>query len=225
MTCPSCGQAVEAPRVVCESCDVGALEPPRTDAPAPIADAPAWISLSSLELASAIDDTDRWICEAEAKLAPARERKAYMLDVLARRMADEGAMELTHPYLIVRREPIEHKPVPMVSVLREGFAQLVKDGVLTEADVKPGLWLEQPEPIWRVNLTKLKPLARRFGKAVQDLLTRAVLRAAPTFRLTIAPNPKVVDPARTLPSTSSTPSHDHDSPAPTTTTSPARSSS
>lgn len=79
-----------------------------------------------------------------------------------------GAQAIPHPDLVIELKQAT-KLEKRISVLRE------LEAIVPPDELKKGLYLDAPPPEWVANATYLKPLAKRYGGRVADILARGIV--------------------------------------------------
>jgi hypothetical protein len=140
---------------------------------APPSSEPDATILSRDEAAVALAEVEDAIEAIQERLRPAIAwRDALKAHIVSMCAAENATVALVGEYSITRIDP---KPVVdrRVDVLRELYT-LADEGVLPRALVEKAVFVEQPPPTWKVNLTFLKPLAK-YGDRVASILARGLV--------------------------------------------------
>ena len=120
----------------------------------------------AVEIAYNLDEAlNRAQRQFDEMVAPMRELNRQVREKIKTAIANSGGSALPHAQFIVRVKG-ESKRGRRIDVLRELF------DVLSPDELKGALYLDQPEPEWKANLTKLDALARTYGGKVKEIVER-----------------------------------------------------
>lgn len=138
------------------------------------------------------------VARVRNELRPAQDALDAVCEVLAEHLSANGREAINDPDFAIMLAPA--KPLPPLTneaALYDALYALRIDGEpLPDEVLGPAAYIEAPPPpppCKRTNLTKIKPLVRKFGAPVQALLDQYVTRRDAPRKLIFAPKEQHVD--------------------------------